>query len=465
MTGPFPAPNLYSSSATRLVDRLDVTVGPATGIRVNFFGISFLVIALVAQFALPRRFAMLPLILSFAWMTRGQLVDVGFVNISVTRIIIVSALFRGWLRGEHLFNGSSRVDKWIYIWALLLLATTPLHLPDTNVYRLGLVWDYVGVYFVFRIFITKFEDIELVFKQFFVAFLPVAISMMYEQHTNNNIFRALGGVPLVSPHRTNGIRACGPFPHPILAGTAGAILVPMAAYFWKTQRRWALFGGSVGLAVVYASGSSGPMLMALIGLACMAIWPMRRQVRFIQWMGILAVFLLSLVMNDPVYFLLAKVDIAGGSMGWHRAQLIQSTLGAFSEWWLYGTDYTRHWMPTGIPASDRHTDITNHYIAMAVYGGLSLLIAFIGLLASIFRVLGTAIRDETLDVRQKFLAWTLGSILVAHSFNFLSIVLFDQSIISFLAVAGMAAGFRLNTLPATEDELELQASAGRVGLQ
>lgn len=431
----------------------------------TFLGIAFLFIALMAQFALPRQLAMLPLILGFTWMTRGQLVDLGFVNISITRIIIVSAVFRAWVRGEHLFNGPSRVDKWIYIWALVLLATTPFHLPDTTVYRLGIIWDYVGIYFLFRLFVVKREDIELIFKLLFIAFFPVALSMLYEQHTDENVFRALGGVPLVSPHRTNGIRACGPFPHPILAGTAGAILVPMAAYFWKTAKSWALFGGLAGLGVVYASGSSGPMLMAIIGLACMMVWPLRGQVRIIQWAGILLVFLLNLVMNDPVYFLLAKIDVAGGSMGWHRAQLIQSTLAAISEWWLYGTDYTRHWMPTGIPASDRHTDITNHYIAMAVYGGFWLLVAFVGLLVSVFRGLGFAIRDESIDAKERFLAWTLGSILVAHSFNFLSIVLFDQSIISFLLVVGLAAGLRSKTLPVPDINTEPQKYIGRIGLQ
>lgn len=431
----------------------------------SFLGIAFLLIALVGQFTLPRRLAMLPLIFAFAWMTRGQLVDLGFVNISVTRIIIASAIIRAWLRGEHLFNGPSRVDKWMYIWAFLLLATTPFHLSDTTVYRLGLVWDYLGVYFLFRLFVTRYEDIETVFKSLFVAFLPVAISMLYEQHTDSNIFRALGGVPLVSPHRTNGIRACGPFPHPILAGTAGAILLPMAAYFWSRARRWAFFGGMVGAGIVYASGSSGPMLMAVIGLGCMAIWRFRGQVRIIQWIGVVLVLLLSLVMNDPVYFLLAKIDIAGGSMGWHRAQLIQSTLGAISEWWLYGTDYTRHWMPTGIPANDRHTDITNHYIAMAVYGGIWLLIAFVGLLVSVFRNVGLIIRDESVDRREKYLAWTLGSILVAHSFNFFSIVLFDQSIISFLTVVALAAGFRPKILPLADHNFGPQASIEGIGLR
>ena len=65
---------------------------------------------------------------------------------------------------------------------------------------------------------------------------------------------------------------------------------------------------------------------------------------------------------------------------YHRAALIESAIKHLDEWWLAGTDYTRHWMPSGIPANENHTDLTNHYIAMGVMGGLLLLLLFIWLL-------------------------------------------------------------------------------------
>ncbi len=63
---------------------------------------------------------------------------------------------------------------------------------------------------------------------------------------------------------------------------------------------------------------------------------------------------------------MARIDIIGGSQGYYRAQLIRSSLEHLSEWWATGTDYTRHWMSSGIYANNRHTDITNHFLAMGV---------------------------------------------------------------------------------------------------
>ena len=53
-------------------------------------------------------------------------------------------------------------------------------------------------------------------------------------------------------------------------------------------------------------------------------------------------------MEDPIYFLMARIDISGGSQGYFRAQLIRSLIDHLSEWWLAGKDYTRHWMASGI---------------------------------------------------------------------------------------------------------------------
>jgi hypothetical protein len=56
---------------------------------------------------------------------------------------------------------------------------------------------------------------------------------------------------------------------------------------------------------------------------------------------------LNLVMSDPVYFLIARIDITGGSTGYYRAALIQAAIRHFNEWWLIGTDYTKDWLLGG----------------------------------------------------------------------------------------------------------------------
>ena len=93
-------------------------------------------------------------------------------------------------------------------------------------------------------------------------------------------------------------------------------------------------------------------------------------------------------MKAPVWYLMARIDLVGGSTGWHRAYLIDQALMHLSEWWIAGTDYTRDWMPYGVSWSPDHSDITNHYILLGVTGGIALIAAHVAVLTLAFKGVG-----------------------------------------------------------------------------
>src|SRR5262249_37069195 len=160
-----------------------------------------------------------------------------------------------------------------------------------------------------------------------------------EKYAYENVFGIMGGPGSINI-REGHVRAYGPFAHSILAGTVGATLVPMALCLWRHDRWRAVIGLSVGTAIVFASTSSGPVMMVVFTMLGMMIWPVRAGLRLIRWAALAAVICLDMIMKDPVYFLMARIDITGGSTGWYRAQLIRSSLEHFDEWWATGTDYT-----------------------------------------------------------------------------------------------------------------------------
>jgi hypothetical protein len=141
------------------------------------------------------------------------------------------------------------------------------------------------------------------------------------------------------------------------------------------------------------------------------------------------VLLLATMMNRPVYYLIGEIDLTGSSTGWHRARLIESSLQHLGEWWLAGTDYTRHWMATGVSWSPNHTDLTNHYIALGVYGGLPLLLTFVAVMAVSFRNVGRNLAATQWAGPSSFVAWTAGSALFAIAVTSVSISYFDQSVL------------------------------------
>jgi hypothetical protein len=399
---------------------------------VNIFGILFTLATSILLLRVRRSWAPLPLLLGAAYITRMQQLEIGPLHFSAVRILVAVGMWRVNANGERISGGMNLLDRVVGLWAIWNICSLAFHKSDLLVYRLGTTYDTVGVYYLFRVFIRGVEDVRIVFKMVSLLLIPVAATMLVERFKGINLL-SLIGFGEVWVNSTNGhYRAQGAFGHAILAGVDGAVCLPMAIFFWRQQRNLALVGIATTLAIVYASGSSGPIMTTGAVLLGLALWKVRSHMRAVRWAAVFGVIGLSFIMKDPVYFVMARIDITGGSTGYFRAQLIRSAIEHLNEWWFAGTDYTRHWMPTGIVANPNHTDITNHYLAMGVAGGLPLMLLFMWMLFVAFVRVGQAMRasqGQGAPLDQQFAMWTLGSILFGHATAFWSISYFDQTMV------------------------------------
>lgn len=411
----------------------------------NFCGILFTLVTAILLFRLPRSLAPLPLLLGAAYITRTQVLEIGPMHFPVMRILIAAGFIRTMMNGERISNGVNSLDRIVRLWAIWDICSIIFHQSDVLVFRLGVLYDTVGVYYLFRVFIRGIEDVRTVFKMVCLLLIPLAATMLVEKLTGSNPL-GLVGFGFSEVVTTNGhFRAQGPFGHPILAGTVGAVCLPMAFCFWRENRKVALAGLAATLAIVFASGSSGPIMTALAALAALALWNIRDQMATIRWLAILMIVALNFLMNDPVYFLMARIDITGGSTGYFRAQLIQSAINHLSEWWFAGTDHTRHWMLTGIAADPNHTDMTNYYLQMGVWGGLALMLLFMWLIVVAFLRISKVLRaNHTSPLSSQFIIWTLGAILFGHATAFWSISYFDQTIVFLCLVLACIGSLRIS---------------------
>lgn len=424
----------------------------------NGIGFIFTLVNCILIWVLPRRLAILPLLIGAAYMTRGQILDLGPLHFPVIRVIITIGLFRVMSRREQMAGGINRLDRIIIWWSVGMIITSIFHTSAGLIFRAGLVWTELGSYYLLRIFLRDLDDIERVFKYVCILLLPIMVTMVIEKITGKNLFSllGLGGVRDIASFRGGKFRAQGPFAHAILAGTVGAICFGMALFLWRNHRKIALLGIASTGGVTYASGSSGPAMSAMAILVAMLMWKFRDKLKLFRWGIVLALITLNFVMKDPVYYLLARIDITGGSTGWHRAALIHSAVTHLDEWWLYGTDYTRHWMPTGVHANAIHTDITNHYLQMGVWGGLPVMFLFIWIMVFGFGEVGRALRaNRQAPFNQQYLMWTLGCMLFGHVTNFFSISYFDQSVIFLYVLLAMIGTLRvvkpIKPIPAPTD--------------
>ena len=422
--------------------------------NLNGLSIAFLLISTIALIGAPRRWAVLPLLIGTCYMTLEQGIMLGSLSFPIVRMLIAIGFVRVVFRGERLSGGVNGLDKLMIIWSLWALASSYFHEKslDALIFRLGLVYNTCGIYFLIRIFCSSLNDVVQLWFLIAILLVPLAIEMFFEKTFQHNFFSIFGGVSEFPAIREGKLRAQGPFAHSILAGTVGAVCLPLMIGLWQKKRKEAVVGIVACTIIVFTSASSGPIMSAVAGIGALFMWHWRHRMRLVRWAAVMGYVLLDLVMLVPPYYLLGRVDLVGGSGGWHRAELIDSAIKHLHEWWFAGTDYTRHWMPTGVSWSPDHTDITNYYLHLGVIGGLPLITMFIAILIKGFSFVGKVLRQKNgLSMDQQFIFWTLGVSLFTHAATGISVSYFDQSFVFLymtLAVIGSAySGIATKTTP------------------
>jgi len=396
----------------------------------NQVTVIFLILASVVLIASPRKWAPLPFLMTACYITLGQVIKVGPFHFMAIRILIAVGLIRVLIRREKPAGGLNGLDWLIIFWGITAISVSPFHKdPEaTFINHLGRAYDTLGIYLLMRSFVRTPEEIKGLISVIAIILVPVALEMFHEQITHKNLFSFLGGVGEIPEFREGHFRSQGPFRHAIIAGTVGAVCLPLMVGIWRKFRLSAKIGMVACLTMIVTSFSSGPVMSLLYGILALFLWRYRHYTKQMFVAAILGYIFLDLVMKAPPYYLIARIDITGGSTGWHRARLIESAIEHLNEWWLFGTDYTRHWMPTGVSWSPDHTDITNHYIMMGVLGGIPLMFFFILQLWRGFKYVGSVVRNN-INRDVQFLAWSLGSALFAHAVTCVGVSYFDQSFI------------------------------------
>ena len=405
-----------------------------------------------ALLSVSRKWAPAVLILGCTYMTMGQGIEIASIHLHVYRMMLIVGVLRVGLQGERLKGGVNLIDQMVVAWGCWTIFASLFHEERYGfIYACGAVFNLSTLYFLIRIWCNDLDEIRDVILA--VAFLlsPLAVEMMVEKATGRNMFSVFGGVSEMVSIREGKLRAQGPFLHSILAGTVGATCVPLFIGLFSKYRVAASVGIAAGIVMTFASASSGPVMSLLAAVGALMLWPVKHHLSKFRLGAVIFYFVLVMVMSRPPYYLMGEIDISGGSTGWHRANLIEMTFAHLSEWWLIGTDHTRHWMPAqGIGADPNHTDITNYFIGMGVQAGLPSMLLVIAIIAVAFRGVGKVL-DAKLESQpeQGFMIWCFGASLFSHAVTGVSVAYFDQSILFFwLTIAVISSTYSVVRLEA-----------------
>jgi hypothetical protein len=372
---------------------------------------------------LPRRYFLAPFVFAACLVPTDQRFIIADLDFTVLRILVVMGLLRLWLRGEIRRIVWNRFDLLVLIWVGTgaVIYSAQWMTLGAVINRCGVLFDVVGMYWLFRQSIRLWEEVVFLCKVLAVGAIVLLPFVVYESTTGHNPFKLLGRANTAV--RDNGqFRCAASFPHSIMLGLFWATLVPpfIGLARWSRGRERLFFWAACAAAAVltWATVSSTPLATLLEVLALLALYRWRRYGRQIMY-GLMGLAVcLHLIMNHPVWHLLARVNIIGGSTGYHRFRLVDQAIHHWSEWVLLGSRSTAHW---GFGMQD----LTNQYVLEGVRGGLITLILFIVLLVTAVR---TVCRYSLLgpDPRWRFFVWCLCVSLLGHCLAFLGVSYFGQ---------------------------------------
>ena len=407
------------------------------------FALTAVLVLGLAVLVLSRRFALVPLLIAASTIPMAQRIVIAGADFTLLRLLLVAYVLRIVFRGEWREFRWNPLDTAIVLWVIsgTLIMTIHYGSVDAFVNRLGWSYDILLTYFSARCLLRQWDDLVSLGKSAALLGIAMGAIFAYEWATRHNIFSVFGGVPEVTGMREGRLRCQGPFAHPILAGTFWAAMLPLVWILWKEgggNRRLAYLGTAGVLVVVAATASSTPILSVAAAFAGAGLFVFRRQRKSI-WIGLIVVAALLhfVIMNNPIWHLMARVDFVGGSTGWHRFRIFDVFVNHFSEWWLTG-----HSNPTAWHWFMR--DITNQFILEGLRGGLITLLMFLLVLLRSFGNVGRALaalespgtgRNPALEWK----IWMIGVAIFVHVVTFFGVSYFGQMIAVLymqLAIAG-----------------------------
>ncbi|MFZ2473205.1 MAG: hypothetical protein WAW52_14840 [Methanothrix sp.] len=413
----------------------------------NNITITILLINVVLIFVLPRRYVLIPIIISGIILPMTERLYIADLDFTSIRLLLLCGWLRLIIKSEYRFiRKINNIDKimLLYVFWAIISYTVLWQTMDAFIYKLGSASYILGTYFLVRFYITDLDDIDQIIKYLLLLAIFIAFFVAIERITQQNYFSLFGGVSYTTMIREGKLRCFGPFSHPITLGSFGAFLFPLAFYMlWKEKGSKIL--GLINLIsiviIVLSSSSSGPIFSLVASVIGLLMWYFRKHMRLIVWGIFLFIIGLEIVMKAHVWALINRISFFSSSSHYHRFLIIDKLIENFNEWWLIGTQSTKHWSEF-----IQLTDVSNNYARIAVDGGILALILFIMIITLCFRHIGKMIAFANDSIEHQKLFWIWGVAMFSYVVSFIGVSLWDQTIVIYYFIIATIASMKYNTL-------------------
>jgi hypothetical protein len=374
-------------------------------------------------------------------------VPIGLAQMSVPRMAAIALIVRMGVTGRVGTVRWNWVDGVVVLgWLWDVAANLAQHADQVQmVYITGRALDTVVLYLAARLSLRSEADLRDLFAPFAATAIAMGLLGAMEAVTTWSPFQPLRAYEAWSwfekepEYRLGLLRAQGSTGHAIYFGIAMTILTGMVfALREMAGRRSVVFiAVAVGAVGAMASLSSGPQL-ALVVLVLTSLFLYARPLIKPALVGLTLLCILVEFASNRHFYQLIDYLALNEETAWYRARLLEVAVSHLPEYWLFGVgaNWPHHW---GAEIDTRqHVDVVNHYVIVALYGGLPSLLCYGATLVGALRASIVAAGSESSDLRR--LGFGLGCVLIAVAVSSMSVGLFGPPLLlTYLLLGWMVA--------------------------
>jgi len=289
------------------------------------------------------------------------------------------------------------------------------------IYKSGVMYDCLGMYWIFRHVIRSWDDIFSSIKLFAIFAIVSAPLIAAEKIRQASFYSIFGSVD--AAFHMGRFRCAGPFPHYIMMGCFWASIIPLLYSMIKVgeSKKFYWLGIAAAFICVFYSASSTPLMTVGATICFWLLYKYRSKGKEMFWGLCVMLLALHLVMKAPVWHLMCRINIFGGSTGWHRFKIFDEFIAHVGDWFFLGTQNPRNW-DLNYPEMG---DITNQYMLEGIRGGVLTMVLFVIILVKAVSILSrTSITLST--SRQSWLCWGICVSMLGHIVTFWGVSYFGQ---------------------------------------
>lgn len=364
-------------------------------------------------------------------------IPIGLAEMSVPRLVALVLLIKYFIVGQHRGMGYGKLDTLvIFLWVYTVLATLLAGAEFFHVSQMiGRGFDTVLMYFLARMTVRSPEDVKGLYTGLAITAVCMGLLGVYEAAGYASPYALLTDYRLWlwydkdDEYRYGFLRAKGSTLIHIYFGMAMMLFM---GFIWSLRgyvksRAVFVIALSSALLGVLSSMSSGPWL------ACIAliifVW-FEKHPRLIKpgiYLAIAISIFFEIISNRHFYNLIDYLAL-DPQTAWYRTMLLEVAFSQWREYWLVGvgSNWPHHWGE--ILDGRDHIDVVNHFLIVALYGGLPALLMY---LATHYLAMKKVIYawGNDLYAPRRYMLFVLAAALIALDFSSMSVGLFGPPLL------------------------------------